>query len=335
VYRFLRKNGDLLYVGKATSVKKRVAGHFRGGGQPNERALELLTQVHDIAVTETPTILEAALLESDEIKRLAPPYNVQLRAEERSVWYARRDLSDVAAVPDAVHSIGPLPSRRALAAFHALIALCEDTDEAAGLRARALSVPQHALPDPELFEAGFRAFATEHLASGTSGARRVDRAARALWLARGRSEPEAEPEVQPTSAAPDSWDLARVRRRLERGLTQGGLLVRRARFLCLLADADIGFREPGLAEVRVLSIARGEIVARHALPRMAELAALPARRVGSRRERQACFDAVVYDRLRVLATELNRVLEGGGEVALRLGTHTLDGARLGRLMRWI
>ncbi|HMJ13837.1 MAG TPA: GIY-YIG nuclease family protein, partial [Polyangiaceae bacterium] len=80
VYRFLRCNGDVLYVGKATSLRKRVASHFSGGARATERGLELLTQVHDVAYSESASVLEAALLESDEIKRIDPPYNVQLRS---------------------------------------------------------------------------------------------------------------------------------------------------------------------------------------------------------------------------------------------------------------
>ena len=38
----------------------------------------MLTQVHTVDVTPTASVVEAALLETDEIKRLAPPYNVQL-----------------------------------------------------------------------------------------------------------------------------------------------------------------------------------------------------------------------------------------------------------------
>src|SRR5262249_17921469 len=70
VYGFLRRSGDVLYVGKAASLKKRVASHFARRGPATERGLELLTQVHDIRPTETASVVEAALLESDEIKRL-------------------------------------------------------------------------------------------------------------------------------------------------------------------------------------------------------------------------------------------------------------------------
>src|SRR5690606_2856179 len=47
VYRFERRSGEVLYVGKATSLKQRVAGHFKGRGPATERALELLSQVHE------------------------------------------------------------------------------------------------------------------------------------------------------------------------------------------------------------------------------------------------------------------------------------------------
>ena len=53
------------------------------------------------------------------------------------------------------------------------------------------------------------------------------------------------------------------------------------------------------------------------------------------RDRRACFDAAVYDRLRVLTTELRRVQDEGGETALRVGAHTFGPDRLARLMLMI
>jgi DNA polymerase-3 subunit epsilon len=344
VYRFLRSNRDVLYVGKAASIKKRVASHFsarastrstraaRGPAATTERVLELLTQVQEIEVTETASILEAALLESDEIKRLDPPYNTQLRSGERNAWFADIALLDATPAPTATYRIGPLPSQRALIGLRALIALTRGEPPDAALRACALSVPIVFLPDDALFAAGFESFAQAHQLAGSRAARaRVERAARALWLSRGRAEPEAGEEL-----APGEWDLARVVRRLERSLTHGSLLVRRARWLGLLAHADVAFREPALHGARALVLAGAQIVERRDLGGVADLrAALPERRLPSRFERQACFDALAYDRIRVLATELNRIHEGGGEVAIRLGRRLIDGARLAQLMRWV
>jgi hypothetical protein len=51
--------------------------------------------------------------------------------------------------------------------------------------------------------------------------------------------------------------------------------------------------------------------------------------------RQRAFDAASYDRLRVLATELRRVSDEGGELAVRIGAHVFAGERLRALTRGI
>jgi predicted GIY-YIG superfamily endonuclease len=333
VYRFVRKSGDVLYVGKATSLKKRVAGHFKSRGPATERGLELLTQVHEIVHTETATLLEAALLETDEIKRIDPPYNVQLRTLERRAWFASRDLSEAVPEPDAAHPVGPLPSERAVSSLNALAALLEG-DSSKRVRCVALAVPSAFGPDDATFVEGWEIFVAATLNrlenSAPSAARRVARAARALWLERGRAEPEAA-----TETAPDVWDVARVVRRLERHLVHGGLLLRRARFLCLLADAAVAFREPEADTTRGLVVRGGDIVSRCDLEDVGAIAGLGTARPRPLRERQQAFDAATYDRLRVVATELRRIHDDGGELALRVGEHVFAGARMARLVKWI
>ncbi len=327
VYRFLRRNGDVIYVGKAASLRKRVASHFVTGARASERGLELLSQVHDVHVSETASVLEAALLEADEIKRLDPPYNVQLRSGERSAWFASRDLRDAVSVPDDAHRVGPLPSQRALGSFAALIALAQGAEPSPGLRAAALAVPVAYLPEPSLFWEGWEGFVRDHLRGAEGSAVRVvDRAARKLWWERGRVELEAPEETA------ELWDLARVRRRLERHLIQGGLLMRRARWLRLLAEVDVAFRERDMERPRALRFAGGALVEVRELASLADLTELAVRRFPSRRARQAAFDAAAYDRVRVLSTELARVQAEGGEIALRFGSHVFTGAALGRLM---
>jgi DNA polymerase-3 subunit epsilon len=336
VYRFLRRNGDILYVGKAASLKHRVAGHFKSRGAATERGLELLTQVHDIDPTLTASLVEAALLETDEIKRLDPPYNIQLRSAGRQAWFASTDLRQAMPAPDDAHRIGPLPSERALQPLAALTALCEGQAHSPALCAAALGVPPMFLPDAALFAQGLRAFVTDLAeAAGPNASADLARTSRALWLLRGRCEPER--DLNPAEGAgPADWDLARVRRRLDRGLVQTGLLMRRARVLCLLADATVAFRERKMAAARVLMISGGVVHERRALDEgVMTIATWPAAPTTTHQQRQACFDAAVYDRLRVLSTELRRVRDEGGEVALRIGRHTMGPDRVTRLMRSI
>jgi DNA polymerase-3 subunit epsilon len=320
VYRFLRRSGDVLYVGKATSLKTRVAGHFKSRGPTTERSLELLTQVHDIQYTETESLLEAALLETDEIKRLDPPYNVQLKIEERRAWFATRDWYSASPVPDESYVVGPLPSERALQPLYALAALSENVEVSPRLSANALGVPAPFAPDPALFAEGFRLFAAERLdVPGSSAERRVALASRLLWLERGRAEVEPEEGER----EPDEWDLARVQRRLERSLVQCGLLARRAQALCLLVDAEVAFREARSEKGRVITLEGGRVIDRGELASVSLLRERPSRRCSSARERKRAFDAATYDRLRVLLTELRRVIAEGGEVALRIGRRYL------------
>jgi hypothetical protein len=85
----------------------------------------------------------------------------------------------------------------------------------------------------------------------------------------------------------------------------------------------------------VLVISGGSIQERAELPDVATIASWPARPSRSSHDRRACFDASVYDRLRVLTTELNRVRDEGGQVSLRIGHHLFPPDRVTRLMATI
>ena len=107
----LRSNGDVLYVGKARSLKRRINSYFQKKSSHAEHILEMLSQAADIDVTDTGSALEAAILENDEIKRLSPPYNKALRSRDRQLWFCDRSLTSFSGRPDDIHTVGPLPSR--------------------------------------------------------------------------------------------------------------------------------------------------------------------------------------------------------------------------------
>ena len=116
VYRMLGQDGELLYVGKARNLKKRLASYFRAS-ESNPKTLVMRNQIADIQVTVTHTETEALLLENNLIKQHRPRYNVVLR-DDKSYPYIR--LDDSQAFPrltlyrgrrkEAGRYFGPYPS---------------------------------------------------------------------------------------------------------------------------------------------------------------------------------------------------------------------------------
>jgi excinuclease ABC subunit C len=68
VYRFLGAQGEVLYVGKAKELRKRVSSYFRRSGTPHGRTPEMLDQAQDIEWVVTASEVEALLLEDNFIK---------------------------------------------------------------------------------------------------------------------------------------------------------------------------------------------------------------------------------------------------------------------------
>lgn len=334
VYRLLRAGGAVLYVGKAASLRRRVGGHFQAGA--GERALEMLAQARDVSCTETATALEAALLESDEIKRLAPPFNVALAGAGRAVWFATADLRDPREGPDGEHVVGPLGSPAPMLALAALRDILARREPAPlPLRSRAVGVDPAWAPAPECFAAGLALFAQRH---GTAdGARRLLRLGARLWARRldspGTRFDEASSEDR--QASRPGWDEEHVARAVEETVVRAAHGVRRGRWLLRLSECSLASAEPGAARRRLLLIQGGAVTAPADLEAGAALPVPPGHaRIGA--ERRLAFDVATFDRLRVLTTELKALSAAGADVELRLGRHArLTRPRLLVALRWV
>ena len=91
VYLFKDERGEVMYVGKATSIRKRVGGHF--SGKSTSGGAEMIERIATIDFLVTETEAEALLAEQQFIKRHRPRFNIRLR-DDKSYPYIGISLDE-------------------------------------------------------------------------------------------------------------------------------------------------------------------------------------------------------------------------------------------------
>ncbi len=86
VYQYLDKKGEVIYVGKAKDLKKRVSSYFNKSRYENHRLQILVSRIHDIQYIVVESESDALLLENNLIKKYQPKYNVQLKDDKTFPW---------------------------------------------------------------------------------------------------------------------------------------------------------------------------------------------------------------------------------------------------------
>ncbi len=90
VYRMYGSEGELLYVGKARSLKDRVGSYF-SPGKVEPKTFALVQQIANIEVTVTNSDTEALLLEYNLIKQHRPRFNIVLRDDKSFPYIQLRE----------------------------------------------------------------------------------------------------------------------------------------------------------------------------------------------------------------------------------------------------
>ncbi len=141
VYQYFDKEGKLLYVGKAKSLKKRVRSYFRMtpslAPAPNlgPRIYQMVSQAVRLETIVTPTESDALLLENSLIKQLKPKYNILLRDDKTypylyidlSLPFPRLELTRKVVKGKKVKYFGPFPqgARAVLDSIYELVPLVQ------------------------------------------------------------------------------------------------------------------------------------------------------------------------------------------------------------------
>lgn len=82
IYRYYNQEGELIYVGKAKSLKKRVTSYFTKQSQHNRKTEKLVSEIKKIEFTIANTEFDALLLENNFIKQYQPKYNILLKDDK-------------------------------------------------------------------------------------------------------------------------------------------------------------------------------------------------------------------------------------------------------------
>src|ERR687898_592810 len=327
IYRMLRTDGSVLYVGKAASLHHRVNSYFGKQNGVPERMLEMLSQARAISFDVTPSPLEAALLEPDAIKQHRPPYNVALTIQDRALWFTSPDLSTRSFQPSPHCPLGPFASSETLDRFGAF---------ARAQRAALMSGSRG--PDDGTFTAGYDRLCATHPELS-----RVDLSAQAkllrlgtcLWREGRRDRDVDEDDTNDARRGLSVWTPEFVQVSLEWLALRAALVRRRAIWLTRLVDSSVVWREPDGKCARLIVIENGELV----LSRTVDANATPPIPPGYRRPvaaRREAFTLASFDRMRVLTTELKRLTAAGAPVALRLGlAPALHESRLASALWWV
>lgn len=120
VYKFFNSEKDLIYVGKAKNLKKRVSSYFSKSANLNRKTIKMVSEIAEIDFTIANSEFDALLLENNLIKNNQPKYNILLK-DDKTYPYAcvtnerfPRIIATRKLIPGAGKYYGPFASVKAM-----------------------------------------------------------------------------------------------------------------------------------------------------------------------------------------------------------------------------
>jgi hypothetical protein len=153
----------------------------------------------------------------------------------------------------------------------------------------------------------------------------------------GDDETGRVPEELSEADSGRNWTPETVAETIEGVISRGAHLIRRARWLCLLSECSLAWETSKAknAKTNLIIVECGDVVRCKALKRGHEIPQ-PIGYSKKIRVRQANFDLTTYDRLRIVTSELRRLITNGRNVRLRLGPYaTLNQPQLEKALKWV
>lgn len=308
VYRYISQWGEILYVGKATSLKDRVNSYFRGQKNRDHRKLEMLTQAWDIRVTVCRSPLESALLETDEIKTHNPRYNISLKAGERGLAFFSHDFTSASSTQDETHMIGPFSSAQVFESVLKLAA-CLKLEE-------VLFDPEmfFEVLEPELLEEGFQLFCATINQDPKQFASMRSILAQGLIFARADREEEAQEELLAAEEEIETEEelteedliltAEDIADKYRRHFKRSAYAYLRARKLTKFLNADIEYNVDADQPKYLLHFRNGQL-------------STPETPLTPTKHPWAGMTIDTYDRMSILLSELTKIASREGSFELR------------------
>jgi len=116
IYKMKNANGEVIYIGKAKDLTKRVKQYFKENYQHSTRTKKMVSQIFEFEVISVDSELEAVILETNLIKQFKPKYNILMKDDKSYVYIkiTREDFPRIQLVrkieKDNAKYIGPKPA---------------------------------------------------------------------------------------------------------------------------------------------------------------------------------------------------------------------------------